>query len=1720
MQAENNNIDMKKLPSTPLYPLKNPILTPEQLEQKKKDLIVDLNQKSKELKELGLLDQLGSFVGYQTQNAKEREQQITNLRTQAIDNKIEFKDLPNAIKDDYYKKAETSIFNPLKTKNEIAKEDYQKDLQRKAILNKKSDELTQSDKDLIANDSGFFNNALDFITGASESEKLKEYKEKEKAKDVTKEIQKAYSAFSNIDKNKDFFSLFTSEDKEAQEKAKKDFETIAKNLYHFDGVIYNEKNEPFVIKGDKVYKINDGFIDNFTQSLLNNKFSIAGSVAGGLAGAKHGKSAGVLGLVGGAIAGAALGATTGAATDAMVTNLALDRENKADEIIRHALSEGVLSLATDKIMLGAGKVLKPLAKAPLKLAEMSMPFQFTKNFFTGNAKRASEIIETTLSKEQQEALKEFSAQFGGETKINANNSNDFLREKLKSVFKGDEKKLNAYDKVKEILTLDNHKEQQQAFITAIRSDETGNTLAFLIEAANLSPKANANLKSILNQTTENLTKSLRQFDLKDYEIKSVFDHLEQGTKESYDKALNEIIGKLYDDSYKVNLRESVQDITNFEKFLNDLRAQGEIDPQAKSFLRQIEENVYNPDGVTYEQLKNSRQLINAYLRNVKDPSTLGYIQKASANFLKNDIDNAIDNLLKQNKSAYEKISELQKSAINDYREMKQALELVDKAKIRDKNTQASDAVNSLMKILKAQGQKDLSNYKALTKGLKESDKERLELTILNRLAEESLKQDESLKVFDSAHFFNKLNEFKDEVFSTPKAKEYIEIASGFHKLFKNDAKIAESLKPATTKNLSQGLATTLSGALKYQWTKFTLGTLYRNAPDRILGIKLPKALNEATAGAALKYHIKRALERSHSISDFSKQLELSAKNSQFTNNTLKIIEELNNGIKRASEEIKEATKPSNLVKSIREQDTRPFEVIEDKEAFFKDLNQNLKANATPLPKGMSVEEFKQSLESVENKDRFLEHLKTRNNSDERLALLNLVEPTLREPHIEIFTKDKNSAIEKKEYIKAFKDENNAHLYMLITQDNDTILRTFIPKLNERYMRSHVRDADIIHSFIQPNRTAKSDNALSDVVVYGENTTKKPLTSQEDLSPLEQAQAEKLAKLKHAITPIKEFGTNYPEFALKPKEALEKLLQEKNGQVAGAAYREDLGGIDFVWGTPKTKDSVGYGLAHIIERREEQALNQGLNEAEAKEYALNIVKSIPKVLEKGSKGTDHLGRVFVDYGNIRVGLNNTWNNKDLENHWVISSYELRDTTEKPTHFPTSQAITKEKDLYSLNSVGSNSTTNPLNSQDLSPLELANAEKLAKLKHAITPLKEFGKNYPEFALKPKEALEKLLQEKNGQVAGAAYREDLGGIDFVWGTPKTKDSVGYGLAHIIESREKQYQRLGLTSEQAKVRTNELLKEIPNILQKGFKEEDRPGYTAIILNNSKVILSNFKGNNELKNHYMITSFEVDEKVLRELETIAPLSNDYRDGGSISNLNEPNLTPKPLTSQEDLLKTPKNPINSQDLSPLELAQAEKLAKLKHAITPLKEFGKNYPEFALKPKEALEKLLQEKNGQVAGAAFRDDLGGIDFVWGTPKTKDSNGYGLAHIIEKREKQYQRLGLNAEQIKERTDELVKSIPEVIENGTLLKDDYRRVSVELNNIRVGLQNTWFDNKLDNHFVVTSYERDEKVLRELETLSPLSNDYKGNSNYSALNLNENNLTKESLKSQVPLSP
>ncbi|MCQ2623396.1 DUF3519 domain-containing protein, partial [Helicobacter pylori] len=184
----------------------------------------------------------------------------------------------------------------------------------------------------------------------------------------------------------------------------------------------------------------------------------------------------------------------------------------------------------------------------------------------------------------------------------------------------------------------------------------------------------------------------------------------------------------------------------------------------------------------------------------------------------------------------------------------------------------------------------------------------------------------------------------------------------------------------------------------------------------------------------------------------------------------------------------------------------------------------------------------------------------------------------------------------------------------------------------------------------------------------------------------------------------EWGHHYSEFKGDGLGAINKLLETKKGFVAGAFYKEGLGDIDLVWGN---KD---YGLEHILKRREEQALNNGINEAEAKEYALNIAKTIPEVIEKGVK-VERNGRMAIEYENIRVGLKDNWKGEKLPNHWVITGYEKR--SENSGSLYTSPLITKGETLP-LNSNESNLTTNTIKTQEpLSPLEQANAKKLAKL-----------------------------------------------------------------------------------------------------------------------------------------------------------------------------------------------------------------------------------------------------------------------------------------------------------------------------------------------------------------------------------------------------------------------
>ncbi|AWW06118.1 MAG: crystallin beta/gamma motif-containing protein [Caudoviricetes sp.] len=127
--------------------------------------------------------------------------------------------------------------------------------------------------------------------------------------------------------------------------------------------------------------------------------------------------------------------------------------------------------------------------------------------------------------------------------------------------------------------------------------------------------------------------------------------------------------------------------------------------------------------------------------------------------------------------------------------------------------------------------------------------------------------------------------------------------------------------------------------------------------------------------------------------------------------------------------------------------------------------------------------------------------------------------------------------------------------------------------------------------------------------------------------------------------------------------------------------------------------------------------------------------------------------------------------------------------------------------------------------------------------------------------------------------------------------------------------------------------------------------------------------------------------------------------------------------------------------------------------------GKNKDEFfgeefeGYKGSQAIEKLLKEKRGHIKNAFERPEIGGIDLVWG-----DDNG-GLLHTIQKRDRLLAEGKGNISGL-----DMVKKIPEIIENGKVDDDKKGRINIDYDGYRVGIMPTFFKEKLN--WIVTAME------------------------------------------------
>ncbi|MGP1580840.1 MAG: PBECR2 nuclease fold domain-containing protein [Wolinella sp.] len=135
--------------------------------------------------------------------------------------------------------------------------------------------------------------------------------------------------------------------------------------------------------------------------------------------------------------------------------------------------------------------------------------------------------------------------------------------------------------------------------------------------------------------------------------------------------------------------------------------------------------------------------------------------------------------------------------------------------------------------------------------------------------------------------------------------------------------------------------------------------------------------------------------------------------------------------------------------------------------------------------------------------------------------------------------------------------------------------------------------------------------------------------------------------------LEAFGDNFPEFYHDGKGAVEKLLKERRGQVAGAFYRDDLGDIDLVWGKTGSGKSDGYGLSKI-EKFHPEVL----------EKLKELTESLPLIKESEN-------RAQLSDSNYLIAIRKEFDGD--KRNWVLTAFEKREgTTKRRTDLPSEEA----------------------------------------------------------------------------------------------------------------------------------------------------------------------------------------------------------------------------------------------------------------------------------------------------------------------------------------------------------------------------------------------------------------------------------------------------------------
>lgn len=146
---------------------------------------------------------------------------------------------------------------------------------------------------------------------------------------------------------------------------------------------------------------------------------------------------------------------------------------------------------------------------------------------------------------------------------------------------------------------------------------------------------------------------------------------------------------------------------------------------------------------------------------------------------------------------------------------------------------------------------------------------------------------------------------------------------------------------------------------------------------------------------------------------------------------------------------------------------------------------------------------------------------------------------------------------------------------------------------------------------------------------------------------------RIKDLDEVLDKRQDWGIAYRKQSGKPAEAIEKLLQEKQGFVPKAFRKEGIGDVDLVWGKQNYQTGQGYGLEHIIDGRNRKNKVDGEN----------FVRGLPETFENGIKtnSIEHPEKLYLEDLNNKIAIPQDYHGKPR--NWVLTAHPQNKSASK-------------------------------------------------------------------------------------------------------------------------------------------------------------------------------------------------------------------------------------------------------------------------------------------------------------------------------------------------------------------------------------------------------------------------------------------------------------------------